>query len=151
MACCDWMWDMDAHPAASAGRGILGPSFNIYETDGNKHRNELRRRIIARWSKHWWKPQRGVHRAHKEDHDDNTDHDDGVLRREESGGGKASVETTTVCRASGRTKPPPKKAYAKAVETSDGELLMGELDSVPVEPRVAVKEAYIELSDDDGD
>ncbi|KAH9019391.1 hypothetical protein EDB85DRAFT_2008243 [Lactarius pseudohatsudake] len=64
-------------------------------------------------------------------------------------GDELASKTTTVRTASGSTKPPPKSAYIKAVETSDGELLMGEPDSVPVAPRAAANETYIELSDDD--
>ncbi|KAH8999766.1 hypothetical protein EDB92DRAFT_1812884 [Lactarius akahatsu] len=277
----------------SAGRSILGPSFNIYETYGNRHGNELRRRIIARWSKHWWKLQLPLQRCiialasileAREARDElrrrrrhtlrrgepypnpcagtpsrkarkiagvattrtatddkfsfNDDDDEpppaekhrrqpprnatrpfeisesssdteivndplpalslpyrrmlrpGPSCDEDSGDdlvraapakGKAckgldnddedsdanirpikktmTTTQTTMTESSEKhpagaklaskllpTKPPPKKAYATAVETRDGGL-----DSVPVGPRVAAKEAYIDLSDDDGD
>lgn len=70
---------------------------------------------------------------------------------------KPASKTTAGRKASGSTKPAPKKAPAKVAKSSDDELLMDEPESAPVAPRAvaprraAAKAAYIELSDDDDD
>ncbi|KAF8264485.1 DNA topoisomerase [Lactarius quietus] len=70
---------------------------------------------------------------------------------------KLAAKATTARKASGSTKPAPKKAPAKVLKSSDDELLMSEPESAPVAPRAvaprraAAKTAYIELSDDDDD
>ena len=68
---------------------------------------------------------------------------------------KPAPKATTARKASGSTKPAPKKVVPKLAESSDDEILMDEPESAPVAPRAvaprraAAKAAYIELSDDD--
>ena len=68
---------------------------------------------------------------------------------------KPASKAATARKASGSTKPAPKKVVPKLAESSDDEILMDEPESAPVAPRAvaprraAAKAAYIELSDDD--
>ena len=70
---------------------------------------------------------------------------------------KPAMKTAAGRKASGSTKPAPKKAPIKVVNSSNNKLLMDEPESVPAVPCVTVsqhaaaKAAYVELLDNNDD